>query len=477
LEAKLQKSISLARGESAAAYALPRVAKQTIFSHGSILIAWDGAAAMAVAEVIPMPASGHFRLAVGAALALMTVSFAGAHGGYGELAGLGRRHIERAVGHFLLALLVLRLVAALLDRGLLLSPYWLAADAVSTSALLAGIRLARAPSAKVRPGGTVVILAGEADEREVEAAIAARGIPGRVAGAFCLNGPPGEGSHWPVIQHAHLLAFLRSGGIRHVVFAGRPDTQARQDEIFSDLFREVFGVATRVWLALDVHEVFPGAIHQRAERYRLVPMLGEHTLDARQPLKRCFDMLIGGAALVCLSPLMGLIALALRVSGEREVLFRQERIGAGGRRFVLLKFRTMRTRPDEMFLQATRDDPRVTKLGAVLRRSSLDELPQLINVIRGDMSLVGPRPHAPETTVEGLNFEEAAKFYRLRYRVKPGMTGLAQIRGQRGATGDLGALERRVTSDLEYIQTWSAWLDLMILARTIPAMLRPRNAY
>ena len=93
------------------------------------------------------------------------------------------------------------------------------------------------------------------------------------------------------------------------------------------------------------------------------------------------------------------------------------------------------------------------------------------------MSLVGPRPHAPDTTVAGLNFEDAAKFYRLRYRVKPGMTGLAQIRGQRGATGDILSLEQRVSSDLEYIETWSLWLDFLILLRTIPAVLRPCNAY
>jgi exopolysaccharide biosynthesis polyprenyl glycosylphosphotransferase len=438
---------------------------------------WDGAAVVAVAELIPLPASWHFRLAVGASLALLTAGLGIAHGGYGELAGAGRHQIERAVGHFLLALFMLRLVVAMLDRGALISGLWMVVDAISTSVLLAGIRLARAPSGRAGPGGTVVIVAGEVDESGVEAAMAARGIAGGIAGAFCLNGAGHAGTHWPVIHPAHLPAILRGGGIRHVVFAGRNEAQAAGDEIFGDLFREVFGVAARVWLALDVHAVFPGAMYQRADRYRLVPMLGDHTLDARQPIKRFFDVLLGSVALICALPVMALIALALRLAGTREVLFRQERVGAGGRRFVLLKFRTMRTGAAAPFVQARQDDPRVTGIGRWLRRSSLDELPQLINVIRGDMSLVGPRPHAPETTVAGLNFEEAAKFYRLRYRVKPGMTGLAQIRGQRGATGDLRALEQRVTSDLEYIQSWSAWLDVMILARTIPAMLRPRNAY
>jgi lipopolysaccharide/colanic/teichoic acid biosynthesis glycosyltransferase len=439
-------------------------------------MALDGAAVMVVAELIPLPASWHFRLAFGASLALLTAGLGGAHGGYSELVGAGRHEIERCVGRFLLALGLLRLVAGLLDRGALISSVWLTADALGTSVLLAGLRLARAPAARAA-GGTVVILGGAADESGVEAAIAARGISGGVAGALCLAGGHAGGLLWPQIHQAHLRGILRGGGIRDVVFIGRPDAPASGNEMFGELFREVFAVPARVWLALDVEAVFPGGLHGRAGRYQLVPMLGEHTLDAADPWKRGFDLLCGGAALVLLSPLMAAIALALWCSGTRNILFRQARTGAGGEVFTLLKFRTMRDEPGAVFAQALPDDPRVTKLGSWLRRSSLDELPQLFNVIQGKMSLVGPRPHAPETTVAGLNFEDAAKFYRLRYRVKPGMTGLAQIRGERGATGDLGALERRVASDLEYIETWSAWLDLMILARTVPAMLRPRNAY
>jgi lipopolysaccharide/colanic/teichoic acid biosynthesis glycosyltransferase len=137
----------------------------------------------------------------------------------------------------------------------------------------------------------------------------------------------------------------------------------------------------------------------------------------------------------------------------------------------------MTERQDAGFSQAVINDPRVTSFGRFLRRTSLDELLQLINVIKGDMSLVGPRPHAPETQVEGVNFENAVKFYRLRHRVKPGITGLAQIRGQRGETRALATLERRIASDLEYIENWSIWLDVAIIFKTIPIFFTQRNAY
>jgi lipopolysaccharide/colanic/teichoic acid biosynthesis glycosyltransferase len=129
------------------------------------------------------------------------------------------------------------------------------------------------------------------------------------------------------------------------------------------------------------------------------------------------------------------------------------------------------------FAQARRGDPRITDLGGFLRRTSLDELPQLINVIRGEMSLVGPRPHAPESQVEGMFFESAVQSYHRRHQVKPGITGLAQIRGQRGATPMVEALAQRLASDLEYIDSWSLSLDVLILLRTLPAILRQTNAY
>ncbi len=191
--------------------------------------------------------------------------------------------------------------------------------------------------------------------------------------------------------------------------------------------------------------------------------------------KRIVDLSAAIVLLTIFAPIMLVICMSIWWSDPGPVIYRQERIGAFGTRFTMLKFRSMWQ--TAVFGQATIDDPRVTHVGRFLRRTSLDELPQLINVIRGDMSLVGPRPHAPETMVEGLLFEQALEFYFERYRVKPGITGLAQIRGQRGETKVVKDLQDRVSSDLEYVNNWSFWLDISILVRTIPTLFTQVNAY
>jgi polysaccharide biosynthesis protein PslA len=203
-------------------------------------------------------------------------------------------------------------------------------------------------------------------------------------------------------------------------------------------------------------------------------------LDARARLfKRLVDIgvsLIGLALLALVAPIL---MLAIRIDSPGPVFFRQRRVGLHGASFQLLKFRTMRagdTAPEELH-QATRDDPRVTRLGCWMRRYSLDELPQLLNVLRGEMSIVGPRPHAPGTRAGGRLFEDVTHRYAARHCVKPGMTGLAQIRGWRGETDTEDKLLRRVDSDLEYIATWSPTLDLTIIWRTAGTVLHMQNAY
>jgi lipopolysaccharide/colanic/teichoic acid biosynthesis glycosyltransferase len=171
--------------------------------------------------------------------------------------------------------------------------------------------------------------------------------------------------------------------------------------------------------------------------------------------------------------------MAIRLDSPGPTLFRQRRIGFANNGFEMLKFRTMHDHEPERgrFQQTTRHDPRVTRVGAIMRRMSFDELPQLINVLRGEMSIVGPRPHAPGTCAGDKPFELVTPHYAARHRVLPGMTGLAQIRGLRGETDTEEKLLRRLESDLEYIDTWSLWLDFAIMARTAVSGPAMRNAY
>lgn len=182
-------------------------------------------------------------------------------------------------------------------------------------------------------------------------------------------------------------------------------------------------------------------------------------------LKRIEDLVLGSLILLLISPVMALVALGVRLSSPGPVLFKQDRYGLGGKRIQVWKFRSMRVMEnDAVVTQATRDDPRVTPFGAFLRRTSLDELPQFFNVIQGSMSIVGPRPHA---VAHNEQYRSLVDRYMLRHKVKPGITGLAQINGFRGETDTLDKMEMRVKFDLKYIQYWSLWLDLKIIFLTV----------
>ncbi len=196
-------------------------------------------------------------------------------------------------------------------------------------------------------------------------------------------------------------------------------------------------------------------------------------------IKRAEDLLLAPLLLLLLSPLLLVTAVAIKLDSPGPMLFRQRRIGVGERQFTMFKFRTMHhaSADAEGRLQTVRNDPRVTRVGAMLRRSNIDELPQLLNVILGDMSLIGPRPHALQTRAAGLPFHDAVATYSARHRVRPGMTGWAQVNGWRGETDTLEKLQRRVEHDLWYINHWTVGLDLLIMARTCTAMVLGRNAY
>jgi putative colanic acid biosysnthesis UDP-glucose lipid carrier transferase len=169
-------------------------------------------------------------------------------------------------------------------------------------------------------------------------------------------------------------------------------------------------------------------------------------------------------------PLGLVVALLIKLDSPGPILFVQTRAGFNNRPFRILKFRTLSTLDDgPVVRQVSRDDVRFTRIGRVLRRTSIDELPQLINVLRGEMSLVGPRPHA---AAHNSQYEQLIGNYAFRHHVKPGLTGWAQVNGMRGET-NVATMQRRVDLDLWYIDNWSLWLDLKIMARTAALMLRP----
>lgn len=194
---------------------------------------------------------------------------------------------------------------------------------------------------------------------------------------------------------------------------------------------------------------------------------------SRANLKRLMDVFGALVGLVTFAPLLFLVAVLIRLESKGPALFRQRRTGFGGVPFVIYKFRTMKVWEDgPNIIQATRNDARVTPLGSMLRRMSVDELPQLINVLRGEMSLVGPRPHA---LAHDELYSALVPNYQDRFLAKPGLTGLAQVSGFRGETQTLQAMQNRIEQDLKYIENWSLGLDLLILVRTfISAPLHPQ---
>lgn len=192
-------------------------------------------------------------------------------------------------------------------------------------------------------------------------------------------------------------------------------------------------------------------------------------------VKRVADLVLAVLALIVGAIPMLIIALGVKLTSPGPVFFRQRRYGLDGREILVWKFRSMRTCDNgPVVRQATKDDPRITKLGGILRKTSLDELPQLFNVIEGNMSLVGPRPHASAHNEE---YRGRIRGYMLRHKVKPGITGLAQVNGCRGETETIDKMERRIEWDHKYIRSWSIWLDLKILIQTVLVVWKQDEAY
>lgn len=194
-------------------------------------------------------------------------------------------------------------------------------------------------------------------------------------------------------------------------------------------------------------------------------------------LKQLFDFVFALIVLILLSPLLLVVSAIIKLTSPGPIIFKQKRYGLNGQRFWVYKFRSMYTgnvNPNSDTQQASRNDPRVTPIGRFIRRTSIDELPQFVNVLKGEMSVVGPRPH---TVAHNEYYRKAVKRYMVRHKVKPGLTGWAQVHGLRGETAQLERMEERIRYDLEYIKNWSPMLDVRIVFMTVMMIFRDKNAY
>ncbi|CAN5274189.1 polysaccharide biosynthesis protein HfsE [soil metagenome] len=233
-----------------------------------------------------------------------------------------------------------------------------------------------------------------------------------------------------------------------------------------------------ITLFIDVEGQTRAEIISRIADTPLAYVSGHPDDDGKFILKRAQDLVFGIAALVLILPLMGMVALAVRLDSPGPILFRQKRHGFNNEAIVVWKFRSMRIEASdpEAKRQVEADDVRVTRVGRVIRQTSLDELPQIFNVLKGEMSLVGPRPHAIGMMTGDAESAELVAEYAHRHRMKPGMTGWAAIKGSRGPVDTPELVRRRVALDIEYIERQSFWLDLFIMAMTIPCLLGDREA-
>lgn len=281
----------------------------------------------------------------------------------------------------------------------------------------------------------------------------------------------------PILGDSSMLErLIREEKVSHVLVALPWSAESRIGALIGRLRR----LPVNVLLAPDLV-----AFHYTYNRITAVagmPMFNASELPMRgwSPLlKRSEDLVLASLAVLLLSPFMLITALAIRLDSKGPVLFRQKRYGYNNRLIEVLKFRSMHQHHSDANAeqQTTRGDSRITRVGRFIRKTSIDELPQLFNVLGGSMSMVGPRPHATATKAAGILFEDAVEEYSARHRVKPGITGWAQVNGFRGETDTLEKIERRVELDLEYIENWSVWLDLNILFRTLPAVALNKEVY
>ncbi len=271
---------------------------------------------------------------------------------------------------------------------------------------------------------------------------------------------------------AELAAFVRERGVHEVYVTLPLMSQPR----IAQLVDELHGTTASLYFVPDV--LATPVVQGRLDSLHGLPVLAlcETPFTGVDALvKRASDLVIASAAVLLLAPVMAAIAVAVRLDSPGPALFRQRRNGLGGEEIVVWKFRTMRVLQDGASVpQATKGDPRITRVGAWLRRTSLDELPQFFNVLQGRMSVVGPRPHA---VAHNEQYRALIRAYQIRHKVRPGITGWAQVHGCRGETDTLEKMQQRVEYDIDYLRHWSLALDLRIVLRTARLVLGDDKAY
>ena len=279
--------------------------------------------------------------------------------------------------------------------------------------------------------------------------------------------------NYPVLGKLEQLINDAKGGSIDRIYITLP---MRYEKRIHELVTALSDTTCSVLLVPDVFTF--NLLHSRASELNGIPLISifdTPMLGASAFIKRVEDIILASFILILISPLLFVLALAVKLTSKGPVIFKQRRYGIDGKPIAVWKFRSMTVTEDgDQVTQATKDDSRLTPIGAFIRGTSLDELPQFINVLKGDMSIVGPRPHA---IAHNEQYRKLILGYMLRHKVKPGITGWAQINGWRGETDTLEKMEKRIEYDLEYIRAWSLWLDLKIVFFTIFKGFINKNAY
>jgi polysaccharide biosynthesis protein PslA len=394
---------------------------------------------------------------------------------------------QRAIAAWLISFVLLLIVAFGLKLSDFYSRIWAVSWVVSAAGLMLVGRYAfslvtRRWAQQGRFAFRTLIVGVGAQADELAARIARRGdARTRIVGFVDDRGSSGEPrrtfhGHAVIPGLDQMMALIRCNAADEVIIA-LPWNQAQR---LQELAMLLATTPVRIRLAPDLAGL--RFAERRVTARAGIPML---TLFDRpisgwsHVFKLIEDQVIAGATLALVAPLMLLVAAAIKLDSPGPVFFKQRRFGFNDQLIDVWKFRTMHSECIEAnaLVQATRHDPRVTRLGRFLRKASLDELPQIFNVLKGDMSIVGPRPHAIMTMAEGRLFQDVVDRYAARHRVKPGITGWAQVKGWRGETDTIDKIRKRVEYDLYYIDNWSVWFDLSIILRTFVAIFRNANAY